>query len=340
MPKTARASSPRRQASPAKAAPPYAAALAAIERSLSNKPPTDVGTDEEGREFLSRNGQSADVITLPSGLQYARLKTAKPGAISPKLDTPCVCHYSGTLLDGTEFDSSRKRGKPATFAPSAVIQGWTIALQLMGVGDHWRLFIPSELAYGDAGRADETRGQYIAPGQVLVFELELLAVKGPSKPKPVRPKDAEVPPLAPSPAKVARREEPTAPASARASAAERELEEVAAAQQPEAEEEVDQENRGAPSPGASLLFEREPLLTNRRVSLPGELTARAAPKPPHAFRVRDQLGTADSPLEAAQILLSNLSHATLKHVLEDLGLSSVGREPADLVQRAVRALES
>lgn len=192
-----RASSPRRPSSPGRSpgrgVTPYHVALATIERSVSNCPPTDLGTNDRGREFLQHNGTQPGVITLPSGLQYKRLKGgSKAGAVSPKLDTPCVCHYSGTLLDGTEFDSSRRRGAPASFTPSSVVQGWTIALQLMGVGDHWQLTIPSELAYGDAGRADEARGEYIAPGEVLIFELELLSVKGPSKPKPMRPPDFSI----------------------------------------------------------------------------------------------------------------------------------------------------
>lgn len=79
----------------------------------------------------------------------------------------------GTLIDGTEFDSSYSRGRPATFAPNQVIKGWTEAMQLMGEGDHWELYIPSELAYGES-----QRGQHITPGAVLVFELEILSVKG------------------------------------------------------------------------------------------------------------------------------------------------------------------
>ena len=82
------------------------------------------------------------------------------------------------MLDGTEFDSSYKRGQPTTFAPNQVIKGWTEAMQLMGEGDKWELYVPSELAYGD-----RQRGQHITPGAVLVFEIEILEVKGDSKPK-------------------------------------------------------------------------------------------------------------------------------------------------------------
>ena len=81
-----------------------------------------------------------------SGLQYKVLKSAEAGAKSPKAGTPCECHYRGTLIDGTEFDSSYKRGQPATFAPNQVVKGWTEAMQLMGEGDKWMLYLPSELA--------------------------------------------------------------------------------------------------------------------------------------------------------------------------------------------------
>ncbi len=122
----------------------------------------------------------ADVLRLcRSGLQYKVITAAAAGAKSPKPSTPCECHYRGTLIDGTEFDSSYKRGQPATFAPNQVVKGWTEAMQLMGEGDKWELYIPSELGYGD-----RDRGQFIKGGDVLVFELEMLKVKGDSKPKP------------------------------------------------------------------------------------------------------------------------------------------------------------
>merc|ERR1712217_868544 len=97
------------------------------------------------------------------------------GTEHPKAGTPCECHYAGTLIDGTEFDSSYKRGSPTTFAPNQVIAGWTEAMQLMREGDKWELTIPSELAYGDRGA-----GGKISGGAVLVFELEILKVKEPS----------------------------------------------------------------------------------------------------------------------------------------------------------------
>jgi FKBP-type peptidyl-prolyl cis-trans isomerase FklB len=95
----------------------------------------------------------------------------------PMPSTPCECHYAGTLIDGTEFDSSYKRGSPTTFAPNQVIPGWTEAMQLMPEGSKWELYIPSALAYGES-----RRGQHITPGSVLIFTLELLKVKGPAAP--------------------------------------------------------------------------------------------------------------------------------------------------------------
>ena len=189
---------PKRAPSPAKKAASsdggkqsYTALVDEIERTSVPKPgarpPTDIGTTPDGQAFLAENAHREGVVTLPCGIQYKVIKAAKSSAESPKLGTECDCHYRGTLLDGFEFDSSGKRGKPATFAPKNVIRGWTIAMQLMGVGDKWTLWIPSEYAYGDAGRADAKRGQYIPGGAVLCFELEILKVGAPHKPRPKRP---------------------------------------------------------------------------------------------------------------------------------------------------------
>ena len=168
----------------------YNATLAAIEAMAPKfPPPTNVGTSAEGKAFLEANQSKEGVVTLPCGLQYRVLKTGTTDK-SPKAASECDVHYRGKLMDGYEFDSSLKRGKPARFAPTQVIQGWTVALQLMGVGDKWVLYVPSELAYGDAGRADERRGQYIPSGAVLIFEIELLKCHGPTKLKPRRPIEA------------------------------------------------------------------------------------------------------------------------------------------------------
>ena len=150
----------------------YRQALFDIEDSVDHPPPTEQGTTQEGKVWLRDNAFDPDVVSLPCGLQYKVITSAKPGAAAPLLDTPCEVHYSGSVLGADEeFDSSYARGKPSTLAPSKVIMGWTVAMQLMGVGDKWLLSIPSEMAYGDAGRTDERRGQYIPPGAVLIFEL-------------------------------------------------------------------------------------------------------------------------------------------------------------------------
>ena len=124
----------------------------------------------EGADFLAANKAKPGVVTLPDGLQYTVL-TEGSGAM-PQADNVVSVHYRGTLLDGTEFDSSYKRGQPAQFPVNGVIRGWTEALQLMKTGSKWKLFIPSELAYGENGQRS------IPPNSVLIFEVELLGVGG------------------------------------------------------------------------------------------------------------------------------------------------------------------
>merc|ERR1739844_750002 len=99
------------------------------------------------------------------------------GKHHPTKDSPCDCHYAGALIDGTEFDSSYKRGKPTTFAPKQVIKGWTEAMQLMVEGDKWEMYIPSELGYGDGGSGAKIKG-----GDVLIFNMEIIKIQGDSKP--------------------------------------------------------------------------------------------------------------------------------------------------------------
>jgi len=123
----------------------------------------------EGKAFLEENSKRAEIVTLPSGLQY-EIMTEGAGATPKATDTVKV-HYHGTLIDGKVFDSSVNRGEPATFGVTQVISGWVEALQLMPVGSKWKLFIPSELAYGAQGA-----GQAIAPHSTLIFEVELLEV--------------------------------------------------------------------------------------------------------------------------------------------------------------------
>ena len=124
----------------------------------------------EGDKFLLANKTKEGVKTTESGLQYKVLTEGK-GATPTATDT-VVTHYTGTTIDGKEFDSSVKRNAPATFPVNGVIKGWTEALQLMKVGAKWQLFIPSELAYGERGA-----GANIGPNQVLIFEIELLEIK-------------------------------------------------------------------------------------------------------------------------------------------------------------------
>jgi FKBP-type peptidyl-prolyl cis-trans isomerase len=126
---------------------------------------------QKGELFLAENKSKEGVVTLPSGLQYKILKEGT-GPKPTAADT-VVCNYKGTLIDNTEFDSSYKRGQPATFPVSGVIKGWTEALQLMPVGSKWQLFIPSELGYGARGGP----GGAIAPYSALVFEVELISIQ-------------------------------------------------------------------------------------------------------------------------------------------------------------------
>jgi FKBP-type peptidyl-prolyl cis-trans isomerase FklB len=124
----------------------------------------------EAEAFLAANAKKPGVVTLPSGLQY-RVITQGKGK-KPSATSTVTTHYAGRLLDGTEFDSSVKRGQPATFPVNGVIKGWSEALQLMPVGSKWELVVPSALAYGDQGA-----GGVIPPGAVLIFEVELLSIK-------------------------------------------------------------------------------------------------------------------------------------------------------------------
>ena len=122
-----------------------------------------------GEEFLNINKGKAGVVTLPSGLQYQVLQ--KGNGAKPPASDQVKCHYHGTLINGTVFDSSVQRGEPAVFGVSQVIPGWVEALQLMEVGSKWRLFIPSDLAYGEHGA-----GEAIEPNSALVFDVELLDI--------------------------------------------------------------------------------------------------------------------------------------------------------------------
>jgi FKBP-type peptidyl-prolyl cis-trans isomerase len=142
---------------------------------------------EIGAAFLATNKVNPDVITLPDGMQY-RVLTNGNGALPTANDTVTV-NYRGTLLDGTEFDSSYKRGEPASFPVGGVIRGWTEALEKMPVGSKWQLFIPTDLAYGERGNMG------IPPNSTLIFEVELLSISpaAPSVPAtPAQPLSSDI----------------------------------------------------------------------------------------------------------------------------------------------------
>jgi len=124
---------------------------------------------EKGKAWLAENKKRPNVVELPSGLQYEIIKDGNGD--SPLATSTVTTHYTGTLIDGTTFDSSVERGQPAQFPVNGVIRGWTEALQLMKPGSKWKLFIPSDLAYGDAGSPPKIR-----PGEALIFEVELISV--------------------------------------------------------------------------------------------------------------------------------------------------------------------
>ena len=124
---------------------------------------------EKGKAFLEENAKKEGIVTLPSGLQYEVI--TEGNGKKPSATDRVKCHYEGTLIDGTLFDSSVKRGQPAVFGVNQVIKGWVEALQLMSEGSKWRLFIPSELGYGA-----QQAGEMIPPHSTLIFEVELIEV--------------------------------------------------------------------------------------------------------------------------------------------------------------------
>lgn len=141
---------------------------------------------KDGAAFLAANATKEGVVTLPSGLQY---KVLTPGTgAKPTATDSVLCNYRGTLLDNTEFDSSYKRGQPATFPVSGVIKGWTEALQLMPAGSKWQLFIPADLAYGERAQGP------IGPNATLVFELELLSIQPKAPPTATPGAETQPPP--------------------------------------------------------------------------------------------------------------------------------------------------
>ena len=264
----------------------------------------------------------------------------------------------------------------------------------MGVGDKWRLWLPSELAYGDAGRSDQKRGQYIPPGAVLVFELEILAVKGATKPKPKRPPqpaaDGSYVPASTfrgmrpgftfragewgsgyyRDAVQTEREQKQAAANSESDTIMKLLGEhekrqhdgqsqpaapdEAAAGEPAAESEPADENDDGNRPAGGTLFERQPIQYNRRAaseSSNGEgagcmtartlaLSGRQEAKDELLRILKGRLADADSPLEAAYVLLSHLAPRTVRYALDDLGIATSDVEPqAEQLKRIIQALE-
>lgn len=127
---------------------------------------------EQGKAFLAENAKNEGVTTLPSGVQYRVLESGDASGSSPKASDIVEVHYEGRRIDGKVFDSSYKRGKPASFPVSGVVEGFSEALQNMKPGDKWEVFIPSHLGYGESAR-----GADIRPNETLIFTLELLSIK-------------------------------------------------------------------------------------------------------------------------------------------------------------------
>ena len=124
-----------------------------------------------GKAFLEENAKKPGVVKMTNGMQY-EVMVAGTGSVKPTLSNKVKCHYHGTLIDGSIFDSSVQRGEPITFPLNGVIKGWQDAVQLMTVGSKWKLFIPSEFCYGD-----RSAGPFIGPGMTLIFEVELLGIE-------------------------------------------------------------------------------------------------------------------------------------------------------------------
>ena len=146
--------------------------FAAVRQESAKKIPEK--NKKDGEAFLAKNKRAKGVKTTASGLQY-KVITAGKGQ-QPKLEDTVTVNYRGTLIDGTEFDSSYKRNQPATFPVKGVIPGWTEALPLMKVGSKWMLYIPASLAYGE-----RNAGQSIGPNSTLIFEVELLSIGAPKQ---------------------------------------------------------------------------------------------------------------------------------------------------------------
>ena len=155
-----------------------------IQKGMSKKSDAEKA---KGKAFLEANKKRKEVTTLPNGLQYEVLKKGDAASAMPKAQDTFVAHYAGTLIDGKEFDNSYKRGEPLELPVGGVIPGWTQILQMMHIGDKWKVYIPSELGYGDRGAGADIPG-----GATLVFEMELLGVKPAAVVAPVEEKVEEI----------------------------------------------------------------------------------------------------------------------------------------------------
>eukprot|EP00211_Chloroparvula_japonica_P015909 CAMPEP_0119133064 /NCGR_PEP_ID=MMETSP1310-20130426/12917_1 /TAXON_ID=464262 /ORGANISM="Genus nov. species nov., Strain RCC2339" /LENGTH=209 /DNA_ID=CAMNT_0007123737 /DNA_START=98 /DNA_END=730 /DNA_ORIENTATION=- len=131
-----------------------------------------MASNPEGEAFLEANAQKPGVHVTPSGLQYKILESGS-GGFHPTVNSPCSCHYHGTLISGEVFDSSMDRGTPITFAPNQVIKGWTEIMQMMVEGDLFEIYVPSQLAYGERGSPPK-----IGPNEVLIFKIQILEIQG------------------------------------------------------------------------------------------------------------------------------------------------------------------
>ena len=374
----------------------YWETLGTVEASVMNPPPCEHGTNADDRAWLEQNAREPEVVTLPCGMQYKVLGKGRGTARSPKLNSPCLCHYRGFLIDGTEFDSSYDRyesctsnprvqphlcckrrfnslahplrcdplcasGQPFEFVPASMIQGWTVALQLMSEGDTWELYVPAEMAYGDAGRSSEARGQYIPAGACLVFVLTLIKIKGPARPQPKRPPPGSIAAVPKSKGKL------TAAASSVEAAGgtvegRAELSASATLAAPPvlpAAEGVTKPSTAEPAASSNSwlggLFERPTLAESARArealesvasvegsAAPGGLAApSSAPEEVDehcAAKLAEQRASLEqSALETVQEILSQLRLPTLKQALGDLGMPIDGGKAA-LTQRLAQRL--
>ncbi|ADJ28039.1 FKBP-type peptidyl-prolyl cis-trans isomerase [Nitrosococcus watsonii] len=160
------------QQTPSRLSPEQAkAAMNAVQQQAQQKR-TESGEKNKatGKDFLKTNKEKEGVVELPNGLQYRIIEQGE--GKKPAAEDTVVVNYRGTLVDGTVFDSSYERGEPVTFKVNGVIKGWQQALQLMPVGSKWKVFIPSDLAYGERGA-----GRLIGPNETLIFDIELLEIK-------------------------------------------------------------------------------------------------------------------------------------------------------------------